>query len=52
MFCVKLENGFFVLVYILGKIWRNYIWILLGDCVVVELSLYDLIWGWIIYWLF
>lgn len=50
MFCVKLENGFYILVYVLGKIWRNYIWILFGDKVVVELSLYDLIRGCIIYW--
>lgn len=49
MFRVKLENGFFVLAYISGKIRRNYIRILLGDRVAVELSPYDLTRGRIIY---
>ena len=35
MFRVKLENGFFVLAHISGKIRRNYIRILLGDRVAV-----------------
>ena len=42
MFRVKLENGFLVLAHVSGKIRRNYIRILLGDRVVVELSPYDL----------
>ena len=49
MFRVKLENGFFVLAYISGKIRKNYIRILLGDQVAVELSPYDLTRGRIIY---
>lgn len=49
MFRVKLENGFFVLAHISGKIRRNYIRILLGDRVAVELSPYDLTRGRIIY---
>lgn len=49
MFRVKLENGFFVLAHISGKIRRNYIRILLGDQVAVELSPYDLTRGRIIY---
>lgn len=50
MFRVDLDNGFNVLVYIFGKICCNYIKILLGDWVKVELIFYDLIKGWIIYW--
>ena len=42
MFKVKLENGFEVLAHISGKIRRNYIRILPGDKVKVELSPYDL----------
>ena len=42
MFRVKLENGFQVLTHVSGKIRRNYIRILLGDKVTVELSPYDL----------
>ena len=42
MFKVKLENGFEVLAHISGKIRMNYIRILLGDKVKVELSPYDL----------
>jgi translation initiation factor IF-1 len=41
-FRVKLENGFLVLAHVSGKIRRNYIRILLGDRVAVELSPYDL----------
>ena len=39
---VKLENGFEVLAHISGKIRMNYIRILPGDKVKVELSPYDL----------
>lgn len=42
LFRVKLENGFYVLAHLSGKIRRNYIRILLGDKVIVELSPYDL----------
>lgn len=49
IFRVKLENGFFVLAHISGKIRKNYIRILLGDQVAVELSPYDLTRGRIIY---
>jgi translation initiation factor IF-1 len=42
MFRVKLENCFLVLAHVSGKIRRNYIRILLGDRVSVELSPYDL----------
>lgn len=49
MFRVKLENGFQVLAHVSGKIRRNYIRILLGDRVAVELSPYDLTRGRITY---
>jgi translation initiation factor IF-1 len=49
LFRVKLENGFYVLAHLSGKIRRNYIRILLGDKVVVELSSYDLTRGRIIH---
>lgn len=49
MFRVKLENGFVVLAHVSGKIRRNYIRILLGDRVAVELSPYDLTRGRITY---
>ena len=42
MFKVKLDNGFEVLAHISGKIRMNYIRILPGDRVRVELSPYDL----------
>ena len=42
MFKVKLENGFEVLAHISGKIRMNYIRILPGDRVRVELAPYDL----------
>ncbi len=49
MFRVKLENGFNVLAHVSGRIRRNYIRILLGDQVTVELSPYDLTRGRIVY---
>lgn len=49
IFRVKLENGFIVLGHLSGKMRRNYIRILLGDRVAVELSPYDLSRGRIIY---
>ncbi len=42
MFNVKLENGYVVLAHISGKIRMNFIRILPGDRVKVELSPYDL----------
>ncbi|MDD2215289.1 MAG: translation initiation factor IF-1 [Eubacteriales bacterium] len=42
MFIVKLENGYEVLAHISGKIRMNFIRILPGDRVKVELSPYDL----------
>ena len=41
MFRVDLDNGFNVLAHISGKIRRNYIKILPGDRVKVELTPYD-----------
>ena len=42
MFKVQLDNGFEVLAHISGKIRMNYIRILPGDKVKVEMSPYDL----------
>ena len=42
MFVVKLENGYEVLAHISGKIRMNFIRIMPGDRVKVELSPYDL----------
>ena len=41
-FRVELDNGHVVLAYLSGKLRKNYIKILLGDRVRVELSPYDL----------
>lgn len=49
MFKVELENGHIVLAHISGKMRMNYIRILPGDKVRVELSPYDLTRGRIIY---
>ena len=49
MFRVSLDNGFSVLAHISGKIRRNYIKILPGDRVKVELTPYDLTKGRITY---
>ena len=49
MFRVELTNGHKVLVHISGKMRKNYIRILPGDRVIVELSPYDLTRGRIIY---
>ena len=49
MFRVDLDNGFNVLAHIAGKIRRNYIKILPGDRVKVELTPYDLTKGRITY---
>jgi translation initiation factor IF-1 len=49
MFRVELQNGHRVLGHISGKMRKNFIKILPGDKVVVELSSYDLSRGRIIY---
>jgi translation initiation factor IF-1 len=49
MFRVKLENGHVVTAHISGRMRKNYIRILTGDAVTVELTPYDLSKGRIIY---
>jgi translation initiation factor IF-1 len=49
MFRVKLQNGHIVTAHICGKMRKNYIRLLTGDAVVVELTPYDLSKGRIIY---
>ena len=49
MFKVELENGYTILAHISGKIRMNFIKILPGDRVMVELSPYDLTRGRITY---
>jgi translation initiation factor IF-1 len=49
MFRVKLENNHVILGHISGKMRMNYIRILTGDKVLLELSPYDLTKGRIIY---
>ena len=44
-FKVKLPNGHVVTAHISGKLRQNYIWILPGDKVTVEVSVYDLTQG-------
>jgi translation initiation factor IF-1 len=48
-FRVKLENGHIVTAHISGKMRKNYIRILKGDNVTVELTPYDLSKGRIVY---
>ena len=48
-FKVKLENGHVILAHVAGKIRMNYIRILPGDRVTVEISPYDLTRGRITY---
>ncbi|ARC54763.1 translation initiation factor IF-1 [Candidatus Riesia sp. GBBU] len=48
-FLVKLENGHKIIAHISGKMRKNYIRILTGDKVVVELTHYDLTKGRIIF---
>lgn len=48
-FKVELENGHVVMAHISGKMRKNYIRILTGDKVTVELTPYDLSRGRIIY---
>ncbi len=49
MFRVELDNGHKVLAHVSGKIRMNFIRILAGDRVLVELSPYDLTRGRIVY---
>lgn len=49
MFRVKLENGHLIIAHICGKMRKNYIRLLTGDAVTVELTPYDLSKGRIIY---
>ena len=49
MFRVKLENGYVIIAHISGKMRKNYIRILTGDAVMVELTPYDLTKGRIIF---
>lgn len=49
MFRVELENGHILIAHISGKMRKNYIRILTGDKVKVELSPYDLTKGRITY---
>ncbi len=48
-FRVKLKNGHVVIAHISGKMRKNYIRILTGDAVTVELTPYDLSKGRIVY---
>lgn len=49
MFKVKLENGVIVLAHISGKLRQNFIRILPGDKVTLEMSTYDLTKGRIVW---
>ncbi len=49
MFRVKLSNGHVILGHVAGKIRQNFIKIIPGDTVTVELSPYDLTRGRIVY---
>jgi translation initiation factor IF-1 len=49
MFRVELENGHMVLAYLGGRMKKNYIRVLLGDRVRVQISPYDLTRGRITY---
>lgn len=49
MFRVELENGHVIVAHISGKMRKNYIRILTGDKVKVELTPYDLTKGRIVY---
>ncbi len=49
MFRVELDNGHVILAHISGRMRRNFIRLVPGDRVVVELSIYDLTRGRIVY---
>ncbi len=49
MFRVELDNGHLILAHVSGRMRRNFIRLVPGDRVVVELSIYDLTKGRIVY---
>jgi len=49
MFRVELDNGHIIIAHISGKMRKNYIRILTGDKVTIEMTPYDLTKGRIIY---
>ena len=49
MFRVELDNGHVVLAHVSGRMRRNFIRLVPGDRVILELSIYDLTRGRIIY---
>tara|TARA_R110002124_G_scaffold58227_8_gene162353 strand:- start:11253 stop:11471 length:219 start_codon:yes stop_codon:yes gene_type:complete len=49
MFKVKLENGHLIIAHISGKMRKNYIKLINGDKVTVEMSPYDLTKGRIVF---
>lgn len=49
MFRVRLENGHIIIAHISGKMRKNYIRILTGDSVLVEMTPYDLSKGRIVF---
>lgn len=49
MFRVKLENGHIIIAHISGKMRKNYIRILTGDKVTVQMTPYDLTKGRIVF---
>ena len=49
MFRVQLDNGFKVLAHVSGKMRKNFIRLVPGDRVVVELTVYDLTRGRVVY---
>jgi len=49
MFRVELDNGHVVLAHVSGRMRRNFIRLVPGDKVILELSIYDLTRGRIIY---
>ncbi len=49
MFRVELDNGHLILAHVSGRMRRNFIRLVPGDRVVVELSIYDLTRGRIVY---
>ena len=49
MFRVELDNGHVILAHVSGRMRRNFIRLVPGDRVIVELSIYDLTRGRIVY---
>lgn len=48
-YCVQFDVGYEIVVYIVGKMKKNCIKILVGDCVMVEMFFYDFEKGWLIF---